>query len=107
MVKLSTELCHWYVTVAPDEIDGVVILVIGLGISPEHIVWVPDMEPALIIFSRTVNVWTAVQPWGVVMSSFTVIEELKVGEGVAYKVTDVCAAAAGIVSIMASLMENW
>ena len=40
------------------------------------------------------------------MSSFTVIEELKVGEGVAYKVTDVCAAAAGIVSIMASLMEN-
>ena len=41
------------------------------------------------MFSITVIVETAEQPSGVVISNFTVIEELKVGDGVAKYVTDV------------------
>ena len=57
------------------------MLVIAFGTAPEHIVCVPDMDPAVIIFSKIVIVETAVQPCGVVIFNFTVIEEVKGGVG--------------------------
>jgi hypothetical protein len=49
------------------------------------------------MFSITVIVETAEQPSGVVISNFTVIEELKVGDGVDKYVTDVWVTPAVIV----------
>ena len=90
MLKLSVELCHSNVTVAPEETVGVLTLIIGSGILPLHIVCIDgEIVPADIMFSITVIVETAEQPSGVVISNFTVIEELKVGDGVAKYVTDV------------------
>ena len=62
------------------------------------------MDPAVIIFSIIVIVETAVQPCGVVISNFTVIEEVKGGVG--EKLTDVCVATAIIVLCITSLIEN-
>ena len=90
MLKLSTELCHTNVTVAPEETVGVETLIIGSGTLPLQTVWsAGEIVPADMIFSKTVIVETAVHPSGVVISNFTVIEELKVGDGVAKYVTDV------------------
>ena len=76
----------------------------GLGTVFKQIFCDPVIVPDVIRFSNIVIVATAEQPCGVIISNFTVIDEVNGGLG--EKFTDVCVTPADTVLSNASLIEN-